>query len=116
MLHQQSSFFSVRSMTKGLLAGLLFAGVLSTTSAQTSDFVREKILKNVTAACQERQLEVKPVGATPQMIEKFCICNATYLADNLTDEQVFKFQDNTPPGPPVAMLQVANKSCAAALK
>jgi hypothetical protein len=49
------------------------------------------------------------------MIEKYCACNATYLADNLTDEQVFKLPDNTPPGPPVSLLQAANKSCAAAL-
>lgn len=115
MLHPQLPFFSLRTVTKGFIAALLFAGLTSLACAQTSGFVREKILKNVSAACHERQLEAKPVGATPQMIEKYCACNATYLADNLTDEQVFKLPDNTPPGPSAELLQAANKSCAVAL-
>lgn len=116
MLFQHPSPLSLRLITKGLISSFLIVGFLSVANAQTSGFIREKLLKNVTAACQERQLEVKPAGATPQMIEKFCVCNATYLADNVTEDQVFKFPDNTPPGPPAELLQAANKSCAAALK
>jgi hypothetical protein len=116
MLRQRSSPLSLRLITKGLISSLLLVGFLSAANAQTSDFIREKVLKNVTAVCQERQLEIKPAVATPQVIQSYCLCNATYLADNLTDDQVFKFPDNTPPGPPEEILNAANKSCAAILK
>lgn len=116
MSFQCSTTLSRRLITNGVISGFLIAGFLSVANAQTTGFIREKLLKNVTAACQERQLEAKPAGATPQMIEKYCVCNATYLADNVTEDQVFKFPDNTPPGPPAELLQAANKSCAAALK
>lgn len=116
MLLQRSSTHSLRLITKGLITSFLLVGFLSVANAQTTGFIREKLLKNVTAACKERQLEVKPAGATPQMIEKYCTCNATYLADNVTEDQVFTFPDNKPPGPPAELLLAANKSCAAALK
>ncbi|GEM_PF-1317552 len=116
MLFQRPSPLSLRLITKGLISSFLIVGFLSVANAQTTGFVREKVLKNVTAACQERQLETKPAGATPQVIQSYCLCNATYLADNLTDEQVFKFPDNTPPGPPEEILKAANKSCAAVMK
>jgi hypothetical protein len=116
MLFQPTSPLSLRLISKGLISSFLIVGLLSVANAQTTGFIREKVLKNVAAVCQERQLEAKPAGATPQMIENFCVCNATYLADNVTDEQVFKFPDNTPPGPPAELLQAAVKSCAAALK
>lgn len=116
MLFQRSSTLSLRLITKGLISSFLMIGFLSVANAQTTGFIREKLLKNITAACQKHQLEVKPVGATPQMIEKYCVCNATYLADNVTEDQVFTFPDNTPPGPPAELLQAANKSCAAVME
>jgi len=103
-------------MIKGLVTGLLFTCFLSVANAQTTGFIREKIITKVTARCQDRQHATKPAGATPQMIEKYCACNATYMADKLTEDQVFKLQDNTPPGPSVEMVQAANKSCAAELE
>jgi hypothetical protein len=108
------TFFN--TMTKGLLAALLCTGCLSVASAQTTGFVRGKVLKNVAEACQERQASVKPKGATPEKIESYCTCNATYLADHLTDEQALTMRDNTPPGPPEAMLMAAKKSCVVNLK
>jgi hypothetical protein len=50
------------------------------------------------------------------MISSYCSCNATFLANQLTDEQALTMRDNTPPGPPQAMLTAATKSCAAKLQ
>lgn len=116
MTHLTISPISFNTMTKGLLAALLCAGCFSVASAQTTGFVRGKIIKNVAEACQERQAAVKPEGATPEKIESYCTCNATYLADHLTDEQALTMRDNTPPGPPKAMLMAANKACVVNLK
>lgn len=116
MAQPTSSPISFHTMTKGLVAGLLCAGFLSVASAQTTGIVRDKVLKNVAEACQERQASVKPAGATPDMISSYCSCNATFLANQLTDEQALTMRDNTPPGPPQAMLTAATKSCAAKLQ
>ncbi len=116
MTHPTLSHISFKTMTKGLLAALICVGCFSVASAQTTGFVRGKVLKNVAEACQERQAAVKPEGATPEKIESYCTCNATYLADQLTDEQALTMRDNTPPGPPEAMLMAAKKSCIVNLK
>lgn len=96
--------------------GLLLTCTLGAASAQTTGFIREKVLKNMALSCQDRQIDLLPAGTSEKTIEKYCECNAKYLADRLTNDEVLTLQSNTPPGPPEAVIKAANKSCAPMLK
>lgn len=90
--------------------------VMGSVSAQTTGFVREKLLKNASLSCQEKQKDQLPKGTSDNVIQSYCDCNATYIADKLTNEEVFTLQSNTPPGPPESLVKAANQSCAKLLK
>jgi hypothetical protein len=100
-------------LTASFLASLLL-GASVNVHAQTSGMVRDRLVGNATKTCIEKQRAERPATVTDASIDKFCECNATYLADKMSNDEVMAMRGTDKKIDP-ALIAAANKSCEATI-
>jgi len=95
--------------TKNLL--VLAITLLSTNAfSQTTGMVRSRLIEKVEASCTTKQRAERPASVSDAAIKSFCECNATYVADKMTNDDAMAMRGTDKTIDP-AIIAAANKSC-----
>jgi hypothetical protein len=98
--------------TLSAVAVMLFA---TTTYAQTTGMVRDRLIDKAQTTCSTKQRAERPVSVSDAAIASFCKCNGTFIADKMTNDQAMAMRGTDKTIDP-ALLATANQACESKLK